>query len=122
MVFMSKTPRKSKASNDASASCIAKGGELHQVAPADSNWPTTNQGSPFADDQNSLKAGDRGPSLLEDFHLQEKINHFDHERIPERALPARGCGAHGVFRAYEGNEELTIADFRCDATNPSLLH
>jgi catalase len=56
---------------------------------------TTNQGVPIADNQNSLKAGLRGPALLEDFILREKITHFDHERIPERIVPARGSAAHG---------------------------
>ena len=59
---------------------------------------TTNQGVPVADNQNSLKAGLRGPTLLEDFILREKITHFDHERIPERVVHARGSGAHGLFR------------------------
>jgi catalase len=59
---------------------------------------TTNQGTPISDNQNSLKAGARGPSLLEDFVLREKITHFDHERIPERIVHARGSGAHGYFR------------------------
>src|SRR6185369_1573202 len=62
---------------------------------------TTNQGVRVNDNQNSLKAGDRGPTLLEDFILREKITHFDHERIPERVVHARGSGAHGVFRVYE---------------------
>ena len=61
-----------------------------------------------------LKAGERGATLLEDFHLREKITHFDHERIPERVVHARGYGAHGFFQAYEGNDELTKADFLCD--------
>ena len=56
---------------------------------------TTTVGVPIADDQNSLRAGERGPSLLEDFALIEKIQHFDHERIPERVVHARGSGAHG---------------------------
>jgi catalase len=59
---------------------------------------TTNQGVPVADNQNSLKAGLRGPTLLEDFILREKITHFDHERIPERIVHARGSAAHGVFQ------------------------
>ena len=59
---------------------------------------TTNQGLRINDDQNSLKAGERGPSLLEDFHLREKITHFDHERIPERVVHARGSAAHGFFQ------------------------
>ena len=58
---------------------------------------TTNFGVPISDNQNSLKAGPRGPALLEDFVLREKIFHFDHERIPERIVHARGSGAHGVF-------------------------
>ncbi|RYF72996.1 MAG: catalase, partial [Comamonadaceae bacterium] len=61
---------------------------------------TTNQGVPIADNQNSLKAGARGPALLEDFILREKITHFDHERIPERIVHARGSGAHGFFECY----------------------
>ena len=60
---------------------------------------TTNQGVPIADNQNSLKAGLRGPTLLEDFILREKITHFDHERIPERIVHARGSAAHGYFEA-----------------------
>jgi catalase len=59
---------------------------------------TTNQGTRINDNQNSLKAGARGPSLLEDFILREKITHFDHERIPERVVHARGVAAHGYFR------------------------
>jgi hypothetical protein len=62
---------------------------------------TTNQGVPVADNQNSLKYGVRGPALLEDFILREKITHFDHERIPERIVHARGSGAHGFFECYE---------------------
>jgi catalase len=62
---------------------------------------TTNQGVAIADNQNSLKAGARGPALLEDFILREKITHFDHERIPERIVHARGSGAHGFFECYE---------------------
>ena len=60
---------------------------------------TTDQGVPIGDDQNSLKAGERGPTLLEDFVLREKIFHFDHERIPERVVHARGYGAHGTSSA-----------------------
>ena len=75
---------------------------------------TTNQGLRINDDQNSLKAGERGPSLLEDFHLREKITHFDHERIPERVVHARGAGAHGVFQVYESLAPLTKARFLQD--------
>ncbi len=70
---------------------------------------TTNQGVPVADNQNSLKAGPRGPALLKDFILREKITHFDHERIPERIVHARGSGAHGFFEAYESLSDITMA-------------
>ncbi|MET0281774.1 MAG: catalase [Steroidobacteraceae bacterium] len=70
---------------------------------------TTNLGVPVADNQNSLKAGLRGPALLEDFILREKITHFDHERIPERIVHARGSGAHGFFEAYESLSDVTAA-------------
>jgi catalase len=75
---------------------------------------TTNPGLPVNDDQNSLKAGERGPSLLEDFILREKITHFDHERIPERVVHARGAAAHGVFKVYEPMKEFTKAHFLND--------
>jgi catalase len=70
---------------------------------------TTNQGVPVADNQHSLKAGLRGPALLEDFILREKITHFDHERIPERIVHARGSGAHGYFECYQSMRDLTRA-------------
>jgi catalase len=70
---------------------------------------TGNQGVKISDDQNSLKAGGRGPTLMEDFHLREKITHFDHERIPERVVHARGAAAHGVFQVYEDLSDLTKA-------------
>jgi len=70
---------------------------------------TGNQGVIISDDQNSLKAGERGPTLMEDFLLREKITHFDHERIPERVVHARGVAAHGEFQVYEDLSELTMA-------------
>ena len=70
---------------------------------------TTNQGVPVADNQNSLKAGLRGPALLKDFILREKITHFDHERIPERIVHARGSAAHGYFESYKKHTKLTRA-------------
>ena len=76
---------------------------------------TTNQGVPVADNQNSLKAGLRGPSLLEDFVLREKITHFDHERIPERIVHARGSGAHGYFECYKPLTKLTRASIFAEA-------
>lgn len=72
---------------------------------------TTNQGTRIADDQNSLRAGTRGPTLLEDFIMREKITHFDHERIPERIVHARGSAAHGYFQTYRDMSEVTKADF-----------
>ncbi|RVV99950.1 catalase [Mesobaculum littorinae] len=85
------------------------GGELHQRPGADAPRMTTSQGIPIADDQNSLKAGERGPTLLEDFHMREKIFHFDHERIPERVVHARGYGAHGYLEITDPIPELTSA-------------
>jgi len=76
----------------------------------------TNTGVNINDDQNSLKAGERGASLLEDFILREKITHFDHERIPERVVHARGSGAHGVFKLYEPLPEYTKAQFLNDTS------
>jgi len=75
---------------------------------------TTNHGVKINDDQNSLKAGERGATLLEDFILREKITHFDHERIPERIVHARGSAAHGVFKVYEDQSALTRAAFLTD--------
>ena len=75
---------------------------------------TTNHGIPISDNQNSLKAGVRGPTLLEDFVLREKITHFDHERIPERIVHARGTGAHGYFQAYKSQSDITKAAFLQD--------
>lgn len=74
-------------------------------------YMTGNQGLKISDDQNSLKAGDRGPSLLEDFYLREKITHFDHERIPERVVHARGFAAHGYFETTKSMSEFTRAGF-----------
>lgn len=75
---------------------------------------TTNQGLRINDNQNSLKAGERGPSLLEDFILREKITHFDHERIPERIVHARGSAAHGIFKLYKPLKKYTKAKFLND--------
>src|SRR6476620_11051195 len=72
---------------------------------------TTNQGVRINDNQNSLKAGERGATLLEDFILREKITHFDHERIPERIVHARGVGAHGFFELTDSLEKVTKAKF-----------
>jgi catalase len=86
------------------------GGEIHQTAGPEVPILTTQQGTPVSDDQNSLKVGPRGPTILEDFHLREKIFHFDHERIPERVVHARGFGAHGYFENYDSLADVTSAD------------
>ena len=87
-----------------------EGGETHQTASGEIPMLTTQQGIPVADDQNSLRVGPRGPTALEDFHFREKIFHFDHERIPERVVHARGFGAHGYFENYEPLNDVTRAD------------
>ena len=88
----------SAAPNSGAGGQRGQGGETHQIAGQGVDVLTTQQGIPVADDQNSLKVGARGPTLLEDFHFREKIFHFDHERIPERVVHARGFGAHGYLR------------------------
>ncbi|WGM38538.1 catalase [Caulobacter sp. NIBR1757] len=91
------------------------GGETHQHVPKSADHQTaehltTNQGIRVSDNQNQLKSGPRGPVLLEDFVLREKIFHFDHERIPERIVHARGSAAHGFFELYESLSDITKAD------------
>ena len=88
---------------------LAAGGELHQVAGGEHPPLTTNQGLPVSDNQNSLRSNSRGPTLLEDFILREKITHFDHERIPERIVHARGTAAHGYFELTESLSQYTTA-------------
>jgi catalase len=83
--------------------------ELHQLDKGDRPTLTTNQGIPVSDNQNSLRANERGPTLLEDFILREKITHFDHERIPERIVHARATAAHGFFELTESLEAYTRA-------------
>src|ERR1700760_2494380 len=82
----------------------------------DKEFMTTNQGLKINDDQNSLKSGERGATLLEDFILREKITHFDHERIPERIVHARGSAAHGYFQLYKSMEKYTKAKFLQDTS------
>ena len=94
-------------SNDALET--GNGGETHQVADGNAPVLTTNHGVPISDNQNSLKSGARGPTLLEDFVLREKIFHFDHERIPERIVHARGSGAHGTFEATDDLSDISKA-------------
>ena len=92
--------------------------KIDELAPntsdATGQFLTTNHGVKINDDQNSLKAGERGPSLLEDFIFREKMTHFDHERIPERIVHARGSAAHGVFQVYESMAKYTKAGFLND--------
>src|ERR1700689_1782753 len=83
--------------------------ETHQTVVKAAGALTTNHGVPVSDDQNSLKAGARGPALLEDFVLREKIQHFDHERIPERIVHARGSAAHGYFELTKSLAKFTTA-------------
>ena len=96
---MAKTTSKTTSTKSTVATSRGKGGETHQTVTLPEHSLTTNQGTPVSDNQNSLKSGARGPTLLEDFVLREKITHFDHERIPERIVHARGSGAHGYFQA-----------------------
>ena len=98
---------------------IAQGPPPEAVAP---QWAqagetlTTPGGVPVDNTDNSLRVGERGPTLLDDFHLREKIMHFDHERIPERVVHARGAAAHGVFRLTTSIEHLTCARVLCDTS------
>ena len=97
-----------------SSTTAGRGGETHQVAKSREGVLTTNQGTAISDNQNSLRAGVRGPTMLEDFIFREKITHFDHERIPERIVHARGSGAHGYFEPYKSWSKLTRAAFLQD--------
>lgn len=90
-------------------------GELHQQPSGSDDILTTAQGKPVTDDQNTLRVGARGPALLEDAHFREKIFHFDHERIPERIVHARGYGAHGVFESAGDASDITCASLFSEA-------
>ncbi|WP_290689231.1 MULTISPECIES: catalase [unclassified Haematobacter] len=92
-------------------------GETQQMATEGSPVLTTNHGTPISDNQNSLRAGDRGPTLLEDFILREKIFHFDHERIPERIVHARGSAAHGYFECTDPIPDLSRASLFAEKGN-----
>ncbi|CAN7272752.1 catalase [Knoellia sp. LjRoot47] len=94
---------------------VGNGGELHQLAGGDSPVMTTAHGAPVQDDNNSLRAGERGPTLMADHAFREKIFHFDHERIPERVVHARGYGAHGVFECTESLADITRASVFAEA-------
>jgi catalase len=97
MASTNKSAPRSRAKAPAASDTRGNADELHQVAGGEHPPLTTNQGVPVNDDQNSLRPSPRGPTLLEDFFLREKITHFDHERIPERIVHARGSAAHGYF-------------------------
>ncbi|MEP7208292.1 MAG: catalase, partial [Casimicrobiaceae bacterium] len=98
-----------RAASSGAGERIGNGGEPHQLAGGAHGPLTTNQGVAIADNQNSLKSHPRGPTLLEDFVLREKIFHFDHERIPERVVHARGTGVHGYFELTESLAKYTTA-------------
>jgi catalase len=89
---------------------LGVGGDSHQIAEKETPLLTTQAGVPISDDQNTLKMGMQGPALLEDFIFREKLFHFDHERIPERVVHARGFGAHGYFETYDSLSDITHAD------------
>ncbi|WP_153504207.1 catalase [Cumulibacter manganitolerans] len=91
------------------------GDETHQRTSQRGHTMTTAQGTPLSDDQNSQKVGERGPVLLQDFVLRDKLFHFDHERIPERVVHARGYGARGYFECYEPLTDITRADLFSEA-------
>ncbi|WP_369976398.1 catalase [Xanthomonas bundabergensis] len=103
------TPSSTPVDTSAVADQRGRGDELHQHAGGTHPPLTTNQGIPIADNQNSLRATPRGPTLLEDFILREKITHFDHERIPERIVHARGSAAHGYFELTASLAKYTTA-------------
>ncbi|MES2848840.1 MAG: catalase, partial [Bacteroidota bacterium] len=107
---MAKAKNKTTAANDK----IEQLGQ-HSVIN-DNEMLTTNQGLKINDNQNSLKGGERGATLLEDFILREKITHFDHERIPERIVHARGSAAHGVFKLTKSLQQYTKAKFLTDTS------
>jgi len=102
------------ASNNTGEASTGAGGELHQIRRGEHGELTTNQGTPISDNQNSLKSSPRGPVLLEDFVLREKIMHFDHERIPERIVHARGTGVHGFFELTTSLKKYTTAKILTD--------
>ncbi len=125
---MSQTPKNNNHPAAPAGGCPVTGHNATGAHPIPAEHPlrnenkaplTTNVGQPIADDQNSLKAGKRGPTLLEDYILREKLQHFDHERIPERIVHARGAAAHGHFQLYESLEDLTIAKVLTDTSTPT---
>jgi len=116
------SPEKQRSQASANGPAVADPTLAGAVAPA---WAqagetlTTVTGVPVDNSDNTLRVGPRGPALLQDFHLREKIMHFDHERIPERVVHARGVGAHGRFELFESLEAITCARVLCDTTTPT---
>ncbi|KVQ75460.1 catalase [Burkholderia multivorans] len=108
-IAKSRSDTRSNKNNENSDSHFGTGDELHQTAGGKHPPLTSNQGVPVSDNQNSLRATPRGPTLLEDFILREKITHFDHERIPERIVHARGSAAHGYFELTRSLSRYTTA-------------
>ena len=110
-------PSNNAAGNGRTRDPLPKEAQLHDFqARSDGEFLTTDQGVRIPHTDDSLKAGERGPTLMEDFHFREKITHFDQERIPERVVHARGSGAHGYFQVYESMAEYTKAGFLNDPT------
>ena len=110
----SKKTKHKKGTHHGEITQTGNGGEVHQIAGGDHSVLTTNQGVAVSDDQNSLMAHPRGPALLEDFVLREKIMHFDHERIPERIVHARATGVHGYFELTSSLKKYTTAKILAD--------
>lgn len=101
-----------KSKSDSKSTTDAKTRQLESyVNKPEHDHLTTAEGTKVSDNQNSLKVGDRGPTLLEDFFFRQKMTHFDHERIPERIVHARGFGAHGYFELETSLADITRADF-----------
>src|ERR1700685_1758862 len=114
----SSTAQDKSSPKPSAAKSTTKDKDLALVTTDDKDPMTTNQGQPISTDQNSLRAGHRGPTLMEDQVLREKIQHFDHERIPERVVHARGAAAHGFFQVYDDSlSKYTAAKV---LTHPSL--
>jgi catalase len=106
-----RAPRARPAPTNGSEPDLVLSPRASKVPAQDSEFLTTAQGVRLPHTDDSLKAGARGPAIMDDFHLREKVMHFDHERIPERVVHARGAGVHGVFEAYGNCSEITCADF-----------
>jgi catalase len=118
---VSKSSPTSPASRGEATQTRGTGDEIHQMSGGSHAPLTTNQGLAISDNQNSLKSTPRGPTLLEDFILREKITHFDHERIPERIVHARGTAAHGYFELTKSLKKYTTAKILTDVGEKTPL-